>query len=113
MKKSGDLGPNPDKTGFMVWCSNSSTDVSPSKLNTQSCAVFEQIKRDLPSATNSGFEAQHLTGLKVTSVDLVGPAAAPHSEDCLIDVGTNIGIQIKLRYHLDLNGKVTVSNPNE
>lgn len=77
MKKSGDLGSNPDKAGFMVWCSNQSASVgSPLQPNIQSCALFDQIKRDLPDATNSGFEAQHLTGLKVISVDLIGPAAA-------------------------------------
>ena len=114
MTKSGDLGPNPDETGFMVWCKNPSTSVrNPSQLTIQSCTVFNQIERDLPGATNSSFEAQHLTGLKVTSVDLIGPAAAPHSEDCLIDVETNIGIKVKLRYHLGPSGKVTVANPDE
>ena len=114
LKSSGDLGPNPNESGFIAWCKNQSTAAGDTpKPSTQSCAVFDQIQRDLPSAANSTFEAQHLMNLRVTSVDLVGPAAPPNSRDCLIDVGTNIGVRLKLRYHLDASGRVTVANTNE
>jgi hypothetical protein len=79
-------------------------------VSNHSCDSFNAVKALLPDATNGAFEAQKLS-LKVTDVRLIGISPPPDSDSCLIEVETNIGMTVKLKYRLGEDGKVTVGTP--
>jgi hypothetical protein len=76
-----------------------------SQASNRSCDSYSKIQGALLEATNHEFEGKKLT-LRITDVRLIGVSPPPDKDYCLVEVGTNVGLQLEMKYHIEENGHI-------
>jgi hypothetical protein len=75
------------------------------QASNRSCDSYSKIQGALLEATNHEFEGKKLT-LRITDVRLIGVSPPPDKDYCLVEVGTNVGLQLEMKYHIEENGHI-------